>query len=254
MIFGIDPETVISAISEKLEDAGSRLSEEQFGKIVDTIEKGMPGVIAVLTRGIASHWKSEAMDSGTGWGSKYSAAITYTVDKTTGEVFIDESMIDKTTNKPNMMFAKMVEEGMKSFSIKDGLLASEKAKTSSAGIKYIVVPFPVAVPRKASQGRMASQFGGREMTEDAHKIVKSGGRYSGQLKSGQEVSGLTKYVTRQRHEGYGIFMCVTENSRGWIHPGVAASPVFPKVIQEIEKKIHEVISEFCKEIVREYSG
>jgi len=254
MIFGIDPETVISSVSDALENAGSRMSEEQFNKIVDTIEKGMPGVVSTIARSIASTWKDEALKSATGWGSKYAAAITYKVDGNTGEIFIDESMIDKASNRPNIMFAKMVEEGMKSFSIKDALLASEKAKTSSTGIKYMVVPFPVAVPQKQGQVRHASQFGGREMTEEIYKIVKSGGSYSGKLKGGQEVSGLTKYMTRQHHEGYGTFRCVTENSRGWVHPGKRETEVFPKVIQEIEKKIHEAISDFCQKIVKEYSG
>ena len=253
MIFGIGPETVMSGISEALENAGSQLSEEQFIKIVDVIEKGMPGIVKLITAKTAQDWKSAALESGTGWGSKYAGAITYKTDGKTGEVFLDESMIDKMSNKPNIMFAKMVEEGVKSWSIKDALLASEKAKTSSSGIKYMVVPFPVAVPQKPGPARQTGQFGGREMTEEAHKIVKSGGRYSGPLKSGQEISGLTKYTTRQRHEQYGIFRCVTENSKGWQYPNKSERPVFPNVVNEIEKNIHELISAFCKEIVREYS-
>jgi len=253
MIFDLDADMIKNAVSQELENVGSQMSEEQFSKVAETIEKGIPGIIATLTRGMHKHWKNQAMEVGTGWGSKYAAAIQYKIEGNTGEIYLDESMIDKGTNKPNIMFAKMVEEGVKSWSIKDALLASNKAKTSSAGIKYIVVPFPVATPRKPSQGKGASQFQGREMTAEAHRIVKAGGRFSGPLKSGQEVSGLTKYVTRQRHEGYGIFICVTENSKGWVHPGVARDPVFPKVIQEIEKRIQEVISAFCQAIVKEYS-
>lgn len=252
-IFDIDTDMVLNAVTEALEQAGSDVSEEQFNKICDAIEAGMPGVISVLTRGMAEHWKSEAKGAG-GWGSKYAPAIKYKVSGATGEVYLDESVMDKQSNKPNIMFAMMMEKGVTSWSIKDALLKSEKAKISSDGIKYIVVPFPVATPRTDSGTKMSSHFGKREMTQEIHSIVKAGGRMPAgtTLESGQDVGGLTKYNTRQYHDQYGFFRCVTSKSEGWQYPDVPAEPVFPAVLNEVNKMVSQLISDFLTDIVKEY--
>lgn len=252
--FNLDENIVMDTIASALEDAGSSVSEEQFHDIASAIDDSFPSIIKVLTYGMQEKWKQEARDSGTGWGDKYALAIKAKVSKNEGEVYIDEDMMDGSSNKPLSMFVEMVERGMKSFSIKDALLASDKAKTGPDGVKYIIVPFPVATPRPKSSGKGASKFGGREMTAEMYKIVKSGGKLtSGTLKSGQDVSGLTRYVTRQRHAQYGIFRRVSEKSSGWIHPGVPQSPVFPSVKNEVDKQIQKVLSAYCKAIVQEYT-
>lgn len=257
MNFNIDPFITLDSIIESLESAGKTLSEEQFTKIANAIETAMPGVLQVIVQGTAEQWKKEAKEHGGGWGEKYAQAIKYQMNGNQMEVFVDEDMIDKSSNKPNLMFVKMVEEGMKSFSIKDGLLASDKAKIGKDGIRYIIVPFPVATPRRASSGKARSMFDGREMTAEMYRIVKSGGKLtSGTLKSGSrdiDVSGLTKYNTRQLHSQYGIFRCVSEKSSGWIHPGVPSDPVYPLILEFINRQIREIMSEFCRAIVQEYS-
>lgn len=253
MIFDIDADQVLDSVVKALEDAGQQMSQEKFTQIANAIESAMPGVIQLITMTMAEEWRSQADGAG-GWGAKYSAAIKTKFSGATGEVYIDEGMTDKGSNKPNIMFAKMIEEGVKSWSIKDALLASEKAKVSKDGVKYIVIPFPVATPRQASSGKSKSQFGGREMTNEVYNIVKSGGRVSSaKLKSGQEVSGLSKYNTRQLHGQYGLFRCVSEKSRGWQYPDKSARPVFPHVLEEVNNKIQEAIATFCKAIVQEYS-
>lgn len=252
-VFNLDENIIMDTIASALEEAGSQVSETQFEKITEAIDEALPGVIEVLTYEMQEHWKQEARDSGTEWGEKYANAIEAKVSEGKGEVYLDEDMVDKTSNKPNMMYVKMIEEGMKSFSIKDALLASDKAKTGADGVKYITVPMPVGIPRSKSQGKQASKFGGREMTQEMYNIVKSGGRVSGKLKSGQKVSGLTRYVTRQRHSQYGIFLRVSEKSTGWIHPGRGATPVFPSVIMEVNKRVGQILSDFCKAIVSEFT-
>jgi hypothetical protein len=255
--FDIDPEMIIDSIAGALEAAGSQASEDQFYNIVKTIDESFPSVINILTQGMKEHWKAEAKRVSTGWGAKYAAAIKADVKGNIGEIYLDDTLTDKITNKPVMLFVEMVERGMKSFSIKEAVLKSKKAKISAAGLKYISIPFPVSVPRRAGQGTMQSRFGGREMTNAMHKIVKDGGR----LKSGSlnikgkdiDVSGLTRYVSRQRHEMYGMFLTVSEKSKGWIHPGKKPEPVYKKVLSEVNRRIHEVITEYCKEIVKKYT-
>jgi hypothetical protein len=256
MIFDIDTAMVLDAVTGALENSAADVSEEQFYKICDAIEKGMPGVIGILTRGMAEHWKSEAEKAG-GWGTKYAPAIQYKINKSTGEVYLDESILDAGSNKPNFMFAMMMEKGVTSWSIKDALLASEKVKVSSEGIKYIIVPFPVSTPRKNSSMKQSKQFGKREMTQEIYNIVKAGGRMpvGATLNvNGKEVDvgGLTKYNTQKYHDQYGFFRCVTERSEGWQYPDKSPRPIFPTVLAEINKQISEIISEFLTDIVKEY--
>lgn len=253
-VFNFDEDVILDTIANALEEVGSLASEEQFLKITEAINEGLPGVIQILTYGMQEHWKAEARDSGTGWGNKYANAIDAKVSGNKGEVFINEDLVDKTSNKSNMMFVKMIEDGVKSWSIKDALLKSDKAKIGPSGIKYITIPFPVATPRSPRQGTMARKFGGREMTAEMYKIVKSGGKIrAGTLKTGEDISGLSRYVTRQRHAKYGIFRRVSEKSTGWQHPGRGPSPVFPSVLDEVNKRVAEIVSEFSKAIVKEYT-
>jgi len=239
-------------VAEALNDAVAQTSEAQFQQIAEQIDESMGGIVELLTYGMQESWQNEARASG-GWGEKYANAIKAEVNGNTGEIYVDETLVDKESNKPNMMFVNMVEQGMKSFSIKDALMRSDKAKISSDGVKYMSIPMPVSTPRTAGQGKQQTKFGKREMTREAYNIVKNGGKFSGSLKKGGEVAGLTKYVTRQFHGQYGMFLTVSENSKGFVHPGKAATPVYPKVLAEVNKRIGEVIQEFVKGVVKEYT-
>jgi hypothetical protein len=254
MDFVIDEEMILNLITETLNEVGKNVSNEKFNEIAETIDKTLPGAIDIIANEAMQYWKSEARGVNTGWGEKYAQSIKIKSGEDEAEVYIDESMKDKTSDKSSFMFVQMVEKGMKSFSIKDALLASDKAKTGPDGIKYITVPFPVSTPRKAGQGHQSGKFGGREMTSEMHKLIKSGGRLKvGVLKTGEDVSGLTRYVTRQRHSQYGIFRRVSAKSTGWIHPGVSPTPVFPSVVDYVNKRFNEIVVAYCKEIIREFA-
>ena len=253
-VFDFDEDMIAETIANALDEAGSQASEEQFVKIVDAIDESMPGIVELLVYGMQESWKAEARAVSTGWGEKYANSIKAKVSGTKGEVYIDEEVIDKSSNKPASFYVSLVERGMKSFSIKDALMKSDKAKIGKDGVRFITIPFPTSTPRKKNQGTQMSKFGGREMSQEAYKIVKNGGKFSGQLKSGREVSGLTKYVSRQRHEQYGVFIRVSEKSKGWIHPGVSAEPVYPSVLGTVNKRIQEVLSSYCKAIVKEFTS
>lgn len=257
-IFDIDADIVLDSIADALESAGKQVSEEQFDKIVEAIDDAMPGVIEVLVYGMQEYWQIEAQKTSR-WGRQYAEAIKAKVDdKGEGEIYLDETTIAKGTKITNFVFAMMVEQGVKTWSIKDALLASERAKTSHEGIKYIIIPFPVAVPRTANQGKMTAKFGQREMTKAMYDIVHAGGK----LKSGSlnvrgkdmDVSGLSRWTSRKYHQQYGIFRCVSEKSRGWQYPNIEREPVFPAVLEEVNHRIQEMLHEFCKAIVKEYTA
>lgn len=250
MIFDFDEEMIFNTINNAINSA----TEEQANKIMDQIDNAMPGLLELMVLEAESVWSGEALKAG-GWGSKYAQAIKTRFSGHDGEVYLDETSIDKQSNKPNFMYAMMMENGVKSFSIKEALLKSEKAKTGKDGIKYISIPFNVATPRKKGQGKMSSHFGGREMTSEIHALVKGGGKApAGTLsKSGQDISGLTRYTTKQFHSGYGMFRTVSSKSKGWIYPDIPAEPVFNSVLEIVNKKVQEMLNEFCQSIIKDNS-
>lgn len=251
--FNID-DMIFESINNAMRQAEADLTEQQVHNIVNAIDGALPGLIQLLTQDTKEEWKQEAIESGTGWGEKYARAIMSKISNKEGSVYIDESVMDKT-GKKSMMFVQMIEKGVKSWSIKDALLASEKAKTGKDGIKYIVVPFPVAVPQQKGQGKQLSRFGGRTMSSEVHDLVKSGGRApKGTLStSGQDISGLTRWTTEQRHEQYGIFRVVSQKSAGWQYPTIGATPVFPSIIDYVNKRIQEILNDFCVSVIKEFS-
>ena len=251
--FDIDSENIANIIAQSLEDSQAEISEQSFNQIITKINETLPGIIPLLAQRTQEMWKAEAKSTSHGWGEKYANAIKTVINNDSAVVFADPDIDDPSTNKKSSLWIGLIEKGVKSWSIKEALLKSEKAKVSADGIKYIIVPFPVSTPRKQGSGQQMSRFGGREMTQDAYALVKGGGRFSGQLKSGQEVSGLTRYTDRQKHEGYGLFLCVSQKSSGWIFPGVGAEPVYNKVLQKVNEQIGQLIAGYCTAIVKEFS-
>lgn len=253
MIFDIDQDMIMNTIMSAMNKAG----EEYAQQIIERIDDSIPGVLELLINDSTEYWKETAIGKGGGWGEIYASAIKNKKSNNGGEIYIDENVKGKN-NKPAKMFSEMVEKGVKSFSIKDALLASEKAKTSKDGIKYIIIPMPVHTPSKKGQGKMSSRFGGREMTNEVYKIVKNGGKISkGTMlttTSGKEIDigGLTKFETRQFHSQYGIFRCVSQKSQGWQYPEKSPRPVFPSVIDYVNKRVAEIVDELCQAIVKEF--
>jgi len=254
MIFDIDSDGIMNSIIQALDSAEASLTDEMIEKIFNQIDDAIPGVIELLVEDTAEHWKEKASGSGTGWGQKYANAIRSKVSNGEGSIYVDESVKD-SSGKPAVMFARMVENGVKSWSIKDALLKSDKAKISKDGVKYMIIPFPVHTPPKKGQGKMSSRFGGRVMDSEVHNLVKNGGRAPKGSTStdGQDISGLSKWESQKYHSGYGIFRVVSQKSRGWQYPNVSETPVFSSVKDYVEKRIAEMVNALCVAIVKENS-
>jgi hypothetical protein len=261
VIFDIDAGTILGSVFSALDSADDSLSEEAKEKIINQISVSMPGLVDLMTADTEDAWKTLAADAG-GWGTKYAKAIKSTFNGEEGSVFIDESSVDPQSGQPNVVFMRKLELGVKTWSIKAALLASEKCKVGKDGVKYIIIPFPVATPRKGGGGHKGSEFGGREMSSDIHKLVKAGenapegSTVTVTTSSGSRevnISGLTQYNTRQLHSQYGIFRRVSPESSGWQYPNISPQPIFDSVIKYVERRMVEVITEFCKQIVEENS-
>lgn len=252
--FNLDEQMIMDTIMQSLEDAAYQASEYQMAEIANAINESFPGVIGLISQTVAEDWRAEARGAG-GWGSKYANAISYKInDDGTGEVFLNGELIDKSSGKPFFMFAMMMEKGVSSWSIKDALLASSKAKTGPDGVKYIIVPMNVRTPKTNKGTSPAKQFGKREMSSEIHKIVKAKGRIkSGKLKAGEDASGLTKYITRQKHEAYAIFRRVTKDSKGWQYPDVPAEPVYSSILDSVNDTVNKAVADFCSDIVKEFT-
>lgn len=255
-IFNINEEMIFNTIDSAMREAEANLTEQQIYKIVNAIDGSIPGLIEILIENTSEYWKDSA-SSINGWGAKYAEAIKTNIGEKEGSVYVDESQMVKVGKKQfkSSVFVKKIEEGVRSWSIRDALMKSEKAKTGKDGIKYITILFPVATPRKKTQGKQLSKFGGREMSSEIHKLVKSGGKApKGTFtSSGINISGLTKYETTQFHEGYGIYRRVSKNSLGWQYPDKSPVPVYDSVKQYVDKRINEIIHKFCVDLIKEYS-
>jgi hypothetical protein len=257
MIFDFNPDIILSSIVASMEASEIQLSEIQVGHILQQIDASMPGIIELMTYEAENIWKDEAINAG-GWGTKYAKAIKSYFEGAEGKVYLDESEKDPGSGKPSIMFAMMMERGVKSWSIKAALLASDKAHTGPDGVRYITIPFPVATPKKSGSGNLGSRFGGREMSSDVHDIVKAGGKVAGgtsvTVKGKQvDIGGLTAFTTRQYHTGYGIFRRVSSNSTGWQYPDVPAEPVFASALRYLDKRMTEIMRTFCESVVKENS-
>lgn len=261
MTFNFDADSIVEGVITALNAAEQDLSEDQVNSIINQINACMPGLVELSTYQTEETWKDIAISHG-GWGEKYAKAIRSHFDGEVGTVDLDDSSIDPSSKKPNLMFAEMMEKGVKTWSIKAALMASDKAKVGKDGVKYITVPFPVATPRKKGQGQMQSYFGGREMSSEIHKLVKEGGRapegstvtvttMRGSKQVG--IDGLSRYNTRQRHSQYGIFRRVSEKSNGWQYPNVSPTPVFDSVVEYVNKRMKEIIQEFTAQIIADNS-
>lgn len=219
-------------------------------EIIDKIQKNLPLVVVDLINQIGTTakniWKTEAV-AASSWGDKYAQAIDMKPATPNGNalVYLNSETIDQKSGKPALMFAMMVENGVEPWSIKNALLESDKVRTTIHGIKYIIVPFPWRTPAKKGQGRPAAKFGGRIMPNDIYKIIKGGGRLESDSEKYGHMAGMVKY-SKNNHSQYMTFRMVTENSKGWQHPGKPATPVFERVAAQVERMIEETLNNFLK--------
>ena len=229
-------------------------------------KKHMPGLqnaVQVATNKVLKAWVTGVKESGSkeGWKREYIKSIN--IDRDTAPL---ESSVSASG-----MFMNFVEEGVKRFDMKPGLLNGPKARMGENG-PYNIVFFRKGVPasktitpmprsiyqlaQKLDKGEVDKRYrvigiGGAGPFTTANlksKIYKTetarlGSTPKKHWKKGKDIyKGLVK-TGSAKHTVYGTFRVVTKNSTGWIHPGVPASPVFKSITNKMQPEIKKILQE-----------
>jgi len=193
--------------------------------------------VAAAARLVQAQWITNVNNSGAkeGWKRRYVDAVTAREGDTDMEAFVEAKG----------MFVNFVENGIKSFDMKPGLLNSPKAKTSKKGIRYMIVPFQYGIPgtqhiknmppevysaiRSLSSG---SSLGARVISALKEKGTKNPEFYQGLTKVGEE-----------GHHQYFSFRVVSAKSKGWIYPIIAKVPIYDDTKKDIVNKVLPIVHE-----------
>lgn len=177
-----------------------------------------------------------------GWGIKAGEAIKYELKQDGVRIYADEQETDPRSGQKRILFVNIIEDGIRSWSIKDALLKSKRARLSQSGEKYIRVPFRYRIPGTQKPHTL---FQGVMPTE-VYKIAKGGGKIT--IQDYGNLGGMTR-VGREGHYSYFVFRTVSEKSQGWEYPAISPTPVYEKVLSQIEKMLPAVIENFCAGII-----
>ena len=159
----------------------------------------------------------------------------------------------------------LVEDGVRSFSIKDGLLNGPRAKISKKGKVYTTVFIRKfgAGARKAPKSRMTPMVHKLASTLAKGETIRSRiVSLQRRIASGEKVTGVEKRVVdlasqrklpshieriqkvgKSGHIHYGSFVRVSEDSSGWMYPNIPAVPVYDVVFDKVTEKVIEKVQE-----------
>lgn len=213
---------------------------------------GLQNAIKVSANMIQKEWINEIEKSKTkeGWKKEYIRSIEVNFeDDMTAEVFADE----------NNKFVKFVEDGIRRFDMKPGLINGPKSRMGKRG-RYNIVFFRKGVPGTQHMQTMSQSTYKKVDKLSKQDIVK---RYN-VMGMGDKVQLKTKTVKARKrnktskgpgglqkmgsrgHSSFGTFRVVSQNSTGWIYPGVAGTKVYSIVGRSVKSKVKKILQEGLK--------
>jgi hypothetical protein len=206
-----------------------------------------------LSNFVQTTWVNMIRDSNAkkGWKSSYinSVRINFT-DKFNSEVLADSRE------------SNFVEKGIKRFDMKNpdngkGLLNSPSTKQGKNG-PYQIIFFQKGIPttqnipamqktiytkaKKLSFGSSLKDIGTEGMTDSELSRMRALNKMkekAGKAPGTGFYEGLTR-LHQKGHTAYGTFRVITKKSIGWIYPGVAPTPVYPRVAEIIPSKTKRI--------------
>jgi len=230
-----------------------KLGPEYFNILAEAVTKA-----AVIVR---DEWKNMTDESRSpaGWRERYRQSIT----------FNKEGDLSATVQPqgPNAMFANFVEDGVKSFPMIPGLVNGPHSRVNKKGIRYNIVYMRKGTPgAQKIQNMPESMYAQVKGVPNAErmKVEGVGGRmrfankkiklnskiytkgyqrfdYPPEAeKEKKKFSGMVKGGATG-HSQYGTFRVVTMKSKGWIYPGVDASPIFDKLVKKMVPVVKRIL-------------
>jgi hypothetical protein len=234
--------------------------DSMFEKFASSLFPNLVRNMEIATDKVVMKWKTLVNESSakSGWKSKYADAIT---KKQISALEYEVSA--------ESMFANFVENGVKSFDMKKGLLSGPKARPGKNG-PYTIVYFRHFTPgadqpedqrmdQKTYEGAKALDQGSsslRYRVTGLGQRIKTIGSMSGlseplvarkhssaaSMKEASGGSGIMKMGSKG-HTQYGSFVTVTKKSKGWKYPAVPAVPIFEPMVSEIGPKVKRYLQD-----------
>lgn len=228
--------------------------EEEKGKFDKLLKllgtKSFPGLsnaVKISANMIQRDWAQNVKKSTAkeGWKGEYIKSININFkDPLNAEVYADE----------NNKFVNFIEDGVRRFDMKPGLLNGPKARDGVNG-KYNIVFFRKGTPGAKNLPAMPKTIYKKirkaELTQrhkrgdSKYKAVLTGLRgETKKNKSGKAsiYEGLTKIGGKGQSQ-YGTFRVITKNSTGWIHPGSPPVKVFSLTKRNAKMKVKKILQE-----------
>ena len=207
---------------------------------------GLSNAVKISANKTQKEWIKTIQKSNTknGWKKEYIRAIHINFeDDLSAEVYADE-------NK----YVNFVENGIKRFDMKPGLINGPKSRQGKKG-RYNIIFFRKGVPGTQHMPAMPKVIYKKiKKAELVQKYKRGGSKYKAVLtglrgetkkkKSGKTsiYEGLTK-MGKKGHSQYGTFRVVSQTSTGWMYPGVPGVKVFSIVKNRIKPKIKKILQE-----------
>jgi len=241
MIISLDVFDVLEDEQTRMFFESVELAHDVVPQIYKEITMDIHGVVNGIAGMIASEWSSRAQNASP-WGEKYASTITVDMAKSLG----DSATVYTNEASENYKFVEFMENGVKAFDIKAGLLSGRKVKYSTlTGRPYAIVPFRWRTLATKNTGKKTAAFS-KVMPSEIYQMVKNRVPITESMAQrfipreirhqGSILTGLTK-----TGGGYFTFRVVTPDSKGWLHPGKPATPVFAGMEDYTKSIINDVM-------------
>lgn len=222
------------------------LLDNRIKSVFDMIgHKGFPNVKNMIVRSgeyFQKSWRNNITqsDSPEGWKNPYINKVELKLEKNNTEAIISAE---------RSKFVNFVEDGIESYDMKPGMLASKKVKTSKLGNKYLTIfmrkkvrEMPTEVLKQAKQLSFYRMVGIKGNLEKQYNKAMS-------ISAPGTIFHRMVRVGSSKHSRYGTFRIVSSKSKpeSWKFPKIPGTKPFDKTVKDKKKEIDENFKKAFKE-------